>query len=64
MKPQPDLALQHYLNAFDPKMAYKLRERDLVTLEEMKNRAVSVEANLMIKKSQLKHEKPEKKVTI
>ena len=64
MKPPPDLELQNYLDVFYPDIAYQLRERDLATLEEMKNNAVSVEANLMIKKSQLKHEKPEKNVTI
>jgi len=64
MKPPPDLALQHYLDAFDLEMAYQLRERDPATLEEMHNNVVSMEANLMINKSQLKHEKPEKKVTI
>lgn len=45
-------------------MAYQLRERDHVALEEVQDNAVSVEENLMIKKSQLKHEKPKKKVTI
>ena len=37
---------------------------DPTTLKDMQNNAVSVEANLMIKKSQLKHEKLEKRVTI
>ena len=62
IKPPPDLTLQHYPNAFDPEMAHQLRERDLATLEEMQDNAMSMEANLMIKKSQLKHEKLEKKI--
>lgn len=45
-------------------MVYHLRERDPATLEEMKRNAISVEANLLIKKSKIKSEKPEKKVTI
>jgi len=35
MKPPPGLALLHYPDAFNPEMAYQLRERDLTTLEEM-----------------------------
>lgn len=35
MKPPPDLALQHYIDSFDPEMAYQLRERDPTTPEEM-----------------------------
>lgn len=64
MKPPPDLALHHYPDDFDSEMAYQLREWDPTTLEDMQNNAVSVEANLMIKKSQLKHEKLEKRVTM
>lgn len=61
MKPPPSLALLHYLDSFDLDMAYQLRERHLATVAEMKRNVVSVEANLLIKKSKLK---PEKKVTI
>lgn len=64
MKPPPDLEHQHYPDSFDSKMAYQLRERYPTTLEDMQNNAVRVEANLMIKKSQLKHKKPKKRVTI
>lgn len=45
-------------------MAYHLSERDLATLEEMQHNVGSVEASFLIKKSKIKLEKPEKKVTI
>ena len=61
MKLPPSLALLDYLDAFHPNMAYHLRERYSSTLEEMQKNVVSVEANLLIKKSQIKQEK---KVTI
>jgi len=61
MKPPPILAFLHYPDAFDPYMAYQLRERSPATLEDMQKNGVSVEANLLIKKSKMK---PEKKVTI
>jgi len=64
MKPPASLALLHYPNAFVSDMAYQLRERDPATLEEMQKNALSVEANLLIKKSKIKPEKLEKKVTI
>ena len=64
MKPPPDMGLKHYLDSFDPDMAYQLREIDPATLEEMWNDAVIVKENLMIKKFELKHEKPENKVKI
>lgn len=35
MKPPPGFAVIHYPYAFDPEMAYQLRESDLITLEEM-----------------------------
>lgn len=62
MKSPPDLALLHYPDAFNPDMAYQLRERDPTTLEEMQWNAVSVEANLLIKKSKSKPERTEKTV--
>jgi hypothetical protein len=40
----------HYPDAFDPEMAFQLRERNTATLEEMKNVAVDVEANLLNKR--------------
>lgn len=62
IKPPPGLALFHYPDAFDLDMAYHLRERDLATIEEMQQNAVSIEANLLIKKSKSKLERIEKKV--
>eukprot|EP00253_Pinus_taeda_P016840 PITA_16840 len=64
IKPQPGLVLLHYPDAFDPNMAYQIRERDPATLEEMQRNAISVEANFLIKKSKIKPEKLDKKVTI
>lgn len=61
MKPPPGLALLHYCDAFDPNIDYQLRERDPAALEEMHKNIMSVDANLMIKKSKIK---PEKKFTI
>jgi len=50
MKPPPGFYLLHYPVAFDPDMAYQLRERDPTTLEEMQRNEINVEANLLIKK--------------
>jgi hypothetical protein len=44
----------HFPNAFDPEMAFQLRERNTATLEEMQNIAADVEANLSIKRSKVK----------
>jgi hypothetical protein len=60
IRPPPGLALLHYPDAFDPEMAFQLRERDTATLEEMKNIAVDVEANLLNKKEKLKAVKKDK----
>jgi len=62
MKPPPSLSLLHYPDAFDPDMAYQLRERVPATLEEMQQNTASVEANLLTKKSKSKLERTEKKV--
>ena len=35
IKPPPGLALPHYLDGFNPNMAYHLRERNPSTIEEM-----------------------------
>jgi hypothetical protein len=53
---RPPLGLTHlcFPDAFDPKMAFQLRERNTSTLEEMKNIAVDVEANLLNRKEKLK----------
>ena len=52
----PRPTLLHYPEAFDPEMGFQLRERNLVTLEEMQNSAVDVEANLLIRREKLKEE--------
>ena len=56
IRPPPELALLHYPDAFDPEMAFQLRERKTTTLEEMKNIAVDVEDNLLNKNSKLREE--------
>jgi len=52
----PRSALLHYLEAFDPEMELQLWERNLATLEEMKNNVADVEANLLIRRAKLKEE--------
>ena len=54
--PPPSSALLHYQGAFDPVMEFQLRERNLATLEEMKNRVVDVETHFLIKRVKLKEE--------
>ena len=44
MKPPQGMALVKYPKGFDFDMAYKIRERDYATLEDMQQGAVSVEA--------------------
>jgi hypothetical protein len=53
IRPPPGLAHLHFPDAFDPEMAFQLRERNTATLEEMQNVAVDVEANLLNKKAKL-----------
>jgi hypothetical protein len=53
IRPPPGLAHLHYPDAFNPEMAFQLRERNTATLEEMKNVAVDVEANLLNRKAKL-----------
>jgi hypothetical protein len=53
VRPPPGLAKLHFPEAFDPEMTFQLRERDTATLEEMKNIAVDVEANLLNRKAKL-----------
>lgn len=50
------MALLHYLDAFDTKFAFQLRERNSATLANMKNDAIGVETNLMAKKMKLNAE--------
>jgi hypothetical protein len=59
VRPPPGLAKWHFLDAFDPEMAFQLRERNIASLEEMKNIAVDVETNLLIKRSKLKDKERE-----
>jgi hypothetical protein len=56
INPPRDLSLLHYLDAFDLKMAFQLRERNTITLKEMQYSAISVEAHLLIKRSKLEAE--------
>jgi hypothetical protein len=54
IRPPPGLAHLHYPDAFDPEMAFQLRERNTATLEEMKKIAVDVEANLLNRKAKVR----------
>ena len=56
IRPSPRSALLHYPGAFDPEMEFQLRERDIATLHEMQNSAVSVEAHLLIQRARMKEE--------
>ena len=57
MKPPQGLALMKFPDGFDPEMAYQLREREPLTLEDMKRGAVSVEENLIAKRDRMKTKK-------
>ena len=50
IKPPQGLALIHFPEGFDVDMAYQLRERDPMNLEEIQDNAHKVEANLLAKK--------------
>ena len=54
IKPPPGWALLHYPNAFDPEVAFQIRERDHSTLEEMQRMAVDVEANMLSREAKLR----------
>jgi hypothetical protein len=54
IRPPPGSAHLHYPDAFDPEMAFQLREWNTATLEEMQKIAVDVEANLLKKRSKLR----------
>jgi hypothetical protein len=49
----------HYPDAFDPEMAFQLRERNTASLEEMQRITIDVDTNLLIKRSQLKNKEME-----
>jgi len=57
LRPPPDLALYKFPDGFDQDMAYKLKERAPNILAEMKNVAVTVEANLIAKRNRAKAER-------
>ena len=54
--PSPRSSLLHYLGAFDLEMEFQLRENNIATLHEMQNKAVNVEAHLLIRRAKLKEE--------
>ena len=60
IRPSPGSAQLHFPDAFDPEMAFQLRERNTTTLEEMKKVAVDVEANLLKRKENLKAEEKDR----
>ena len=56
IRPSPRSSLLHYSGAFDPEMEFQLREKNIATLHEMQNKAVNVEAHLLILRTRLKEE--------
>jgi hypothetical protein len=54
IRPPSGLSHLHFLDAFNPEIPFQLTERNTTTLEEMKNIAVDVEANLLNRKAKLK----------
>ena len=56
IKPSPSLVLLHYLDTFDLEITFQLRERNTTTLKEMQDNEIDVEANLFLKRSNLKEE--------
>ena len=54
IRPPPGVALLHYPNDFNPEMAFQVREREIETLEEMKNISVDVEVNLLNREAKFK----------
>lgn len=57
IKPPRGSALIKFPDGFDLDMAYQLRERDPGTLGDMQKIAVSVEANLLARRTRMKAEK-------
>ena len=57
LKPPQGSALAKFPEGFDPKMAYQLRERDPLTLEDMQKGALAVEVNLIEKRARMRNEK-------
>jgi hypothetical protein len=60
IRPPPGSTHFHYPYAFDPEMAFQLREMNTATLEEMQKVAVDVEANLLNRKAKLKAEEKDR----
>jgi hypothetical protein len=61
IKPPQGLALIKFPDGFDANMSYQLRERNFATLEDMQKSAISVEANLLVKRAR---QRSERRVTI
>ena len=57
LRPPPDLDLYKFHDGFDTDMSYQFRERAPQTLANMKNVAVSVEANLIAKRNRARTER-------
>ena len=57
LRPPPDLALIKFPDGFDSDMAYQLRKRAPLSLANMQNIAVSVEANLIAKQNRARAER-------
>jgi len=57
LRPPPGLALIKFPDEFDTDMAFRLRERNPPTLEDMKSVVVSVEANLLSKSARVRNER-------
>ena len=56
IRPPPGSTLLHYPDAFDLEMEFQLREKDIATLHKMQNKAMNVEAHLMILRARLEEE--------
>jgi hypothetical protein len=61
IKPPQGLELIKFSDGFDADMSYQLRERNAATLEDMQKSAISVEANLLVKRAR---QRKERRVTI
>ena len=57
IKLTPNNVLLKFPNRFDMDMAYQLRERNAETLEIMQTGVVSVEVNILAKKSRVRNER-------
>jgi hypothetical protein len=61
IKPPQGLALINLLDGFDVDMSYQLRKRNFSALKDMQKSAVSVEANLLVRRSR---QRTERRITI